>query len=140
MIQGTFNQCDMTCSDGKCTDYTDGIKDVGKECDKDTFEGYCHKSDIAVSCDFDPNADEVVDLVTVEKCDIDEVCHVDGNDADCVKTCKLNDPPRYECGALFSNAISIKYTCQTVGDANIYQQDEMDSCTNGCNAATGRCN
>lgn len=143
MVQGTYNQCDMTCSEGKCTDYTDGIENVGKTCDKTEFKGYCHKSDIAVSCDFDPNTDEMIDLVTVEKCDIDEFCQVIDNDADCVKTCKLSDPPRYECGIMMQKKpISRKFTCQSVGDVNIYQQDEdeMDICEKGCNAATGQCN
>ena len=124
-INANYDQCDKECKEGKCVDYTEGIENVGKECEADKFKAYCKDSSRGVTCE---ENDEEKTVITVELCDTNELCAAykkfEGSDdaydtAGCLKQCKSGDPDRYECAGNVIFA-STQFTCKKIADSYLY--------------------
>ena len=148
----SYDTCDIGCAEGKCIDYTEDVKDVGKICSRTAtetltaYQDYCVGYTKAVTCELDVNNEQGNEsaeyVVTVELCGATEACVLsdesDGTKkATCLEQCKEGDSSKATCnlgsGIFGSTYVSYPYTCQKVGDIYVYVEGTMSMCKNGCN-------
>ena len=143
-VPGSLTDCDIDCKEGKCVDYTEGIEDVGKACEKGSYKSRCHDARRAVTCDY-PNAYDDQAVVQVEYCDYNETCLILDGRATCRDICQKGDPDKFECSEFLNNYASMKYTCSITPNGEytyqLAQEDYMDICDDvkGCDKKTGLC-
>ncbi len=138
MNANTWNDiCEDSCEAGECVSSHGDIDHLGEECPTG-FEAYCLASNLAVSCEFNGDGDN---LVTATTCETNEICaaETDKSSAKCYEPCTSGDPAKYVCEdatGIYANSnryVQYSVVCKKVGDKDVYVRSSTPTgCKSQC--------
>ena len=118
----SFKTCDISCSEGTCTDYTADIPNVGKSCDLlPNNNAYCLDENMLVQCaSYTDDDDQTVQMIAGEKCYPYEKCTTVEDVAKCRQTCSKGDAPKTDCKTMLGNDYVATMNCIEVDGLYVY--------------------